>query len=194
MDHALIDADDSVLVVIDVQKYFLQKVGQPGATPLVERIRWLIEVATWLEIPLVVTAEDVDNFGGPVRRLADVIPAGTPTHNKMVFGLAGNPAILRAVEDTGRKTAVLVGLETDVCVAQSAVGLLGLGYGVVVPVDCVLTPGTAHEFGLKRMEAAGAVMTGAKPLLYEWLRTVERSNTFHTEVSPRIGAPPDVVL
>jgi nicotinamidase-related amidase len=193
-DHSLIDVDDSVLVVIDVQKAFLDKVGRAAGNPLTERIAWLIEVANWLGVPLVVTAEDVDRLGGPVKRVAEALPAGTAVHNKMVFGLAGQPDILAAVEATGRRTAVVVGLETDVCVAQSAVGLLERGFRVVVPVDCVGTPGTAHAFGLERMRAAGAVMTGAKPLLYEWVRTVERSIAFHTELSPKLGIPPDIVV
>ena len=193
-DHSLVDVEDSVLVVIDVQKFFLEKVGRTEGTPLTERIRWLIEVANWLGVPLIVTAEDVDTFGGPVARIAEVLPDGAPVLNKMVFGLAGQPDILEAVEATGKRTAVLVGLETDVCVAQSAVGLLGHGYRVVVPADCVGTPGTAHAFGLKRMEAAGALMTGAKPLVYESIRTVKRSNAFHTELGPRLTLPPGIVV
>ena len=59
---------------------------------------------------------------------------------------------------SGRKTAVLVGLETDVCVAHSALGLLGHGYQVAVVADATGSPGTAHGFGLER--AAGGRRAG----------------------------------
>jgi nicotinamidase-related amidase len=78
-----------------------------------------------------------------------------------------------AVAATGRRTVVLVGMETDVCVAHSALGLLDRGYRVVVVRDAVLAPGDAHDDGIERMRAAGVTLIGAKGLFYEWVRTVE---------------------
>ena len=71
---------------------------------------------------------------------------------------------------------MLVGMETDVCVAQSALGLLDTGYRVVVVRDAVAAPGAAHEQGLDRMRDAGAVLIGTKGLFYEWTRTVGRAS------------------
>ena len=69
----------------------------------------------------------------------------------------------------------MVGLETDVCVAQSALGLLQEGFDVVAVADACGSPGTAHEFGLERMRGAGVMVTSAKTVYYEWVRTVEGS-------------------
>jgi hypothetical protein len=99
----------------------------------------------------------------------------------MSFGLTADPVILAAVERTKRKTAVLVGLETDVCVAQSALGLLQRGYRVAVLADATGSPGTGHAFGLDRMRGAGALVLGLKGLYYEWLRTVERADQFRAQ-------------
>jgi nicotinamidase-related amidase len=82
------------------------------------------------------------------------------------------------VEGTGRRTTVLVGLETDVCVAQSALGLLERGYRVVAVADATGSPGTAHAAGLARMRDAGVIIVETKNLYYEWLRTVERVGQF----------------
>jgi nicotinamidase-related amidase len=191
---SLIDCGDSILAVIDVQQAFTAKVGQSEARPLVARIRFLVQVAAWLDIPIVVTAEDMDVLGGTVPRVAEVLPGGTKQHNKMVFGLGDDPEILAAVEDTRRRTAVLVGLETDVCVAHSALGLLDRGYRVVVPHDAVGCPGTAHVAGLERMRAAGAVVTTTKTLLYEWLRGVEASKRFRAECPAAREVPEGVIL
>ena len=180
-NHLLIDADDSILVVIDVQSAFVNKLLEDQRQPLVNRICWLIGTANWLNIPLVVTAEDVSSLGGVVPEVESSLPENTQIQNKMAFGLAGNPDILAAVEQTGRKTAVIAGLETDVCVAQSAIGLFERGYKVVVPADAVATRGTPHILGLERMRGAGVIITCLKSLLYEWTRTVERTKRFHLD-------------
>src|SRR5205085_7225884 len=92
---------------------------------------------------------------------------------KGVFGLADVPEILAAVESTGRRTVVLVGAETDVCVAQSAIGLLDLGFRVAVVSDATFSPAAMHEAGLRRMRDAGVEIHHAKGVYYEWARTVQ---------------------
>lgn len=177
----LINHHDSILIVIDAQPAFLDKLTEGERRPLVSRICWLIGVAAWLGVPHVVTAEDTLHLGGPAPEIARMLPPETPVHDKMVFGLAGDPAILAAVEQTSHHTAVLVGLETDVCVAQSALGLLERGYRVVAVADATGSPGTAHAAGLARMRDAGVTVLDTKSLHYEWLRTVEQAQRFRRE-------------
>ena len=92
---------------------------------------------------------------------------------KPTFGLAGTPAILRAVRATARSTAVLVGFETDVCIYQSAVGLLDDGFDVIAVEDAIGSQGEMHARGLARLRDAGVALTHCKGLGYEWVRTVE---------------------
>ena len=185
-DQVLIDRDDSILIVIDAQPAFLDKLPARERGALVASLAWLIGVATWLAIPLVVTAEDLPHLGGIAPELAHVLPdrdrdTPTPIFNKMIFGLADDPAILAAVAHTNRKTAILTGLETDVCVAQSALGLVERGYRVVAVADATGAPEPAHTAGLSRMRDAGVVIVNVKNLYYEWLRTVEQVRRFRTE-------------
>jgi nicotinamidase-related amidase len=91
---------------------------------------------------------------------------------------AANPHILAAIEATGASTAVLVGLETDVCVAHSALGLKESGKRVVAVHDALFSPGAAHANGLGRIERAGVEMISAKELAYNWLRTVTGAREF----------------
>ena len=175
MRSRLIEARDSVLVVIDVQSAFTGKLPPEDQETLIEKVCTQVQVASELDVSVVVTAEDIPNLGGVVPALAECLPPDAEVHNKMVFGLAGDPRILAAIRETGRTTAVMVGLETDVCVAQSALGLLKEGFDVVAVADACGSPGTAHEFGLERMKGAGVVVTSAKTVYYEWVRTVEGS-------------------
>ena len=194
IQRALIDVDDSVLIIIDVQPPFLDKLPREESQLLRNRICWLIGVAGWLHVPLVVTAEDIAREGGVDPQVMRAIPASVQVHNKMVFDLAADPTILAAVAQTGRRAAVLVGLETDVCVAHSALGLLGHGYQVAVLVDATGTPGTAHGLGLERAARAGALMTSVKSLFYEWMRTVERARQFRTAMARTMPIPDGVRL
>jgi nicotinamidase-related amidase len=170
---SLIDVDDSVLVVIDTQPGFIRKVDPAAAAETTDRIGWLVRVAAALDVPIVVTEEEPERNGGTVDPVDALIPAGVTRHPKPAFGLAACAPIMADLERHGRATAVLCGFETDVCVAQSAIGLADAGWGVAVVEDAVASPGAAHAQGLARLRDARIPLLGVKGLSYEWLRTVE---------------------
>jgi nicotinamidase-related amidase len=179
---ALLDRDDSVLVVVDAQPRFLGA----GAEPALERIAWLVAVAARLGVPVVVTEEEPDRNGATEPRIAERLPADAPVFTKPTFGLAGTPEILAAVRAAGRGTAVIVGAETDVCIAQSAIGLREAGLACVVVDDATFSPGEMHERGLARIGAEGVARNHAKGVTYEWLRTVEDAHAAFAD----LPAPP----
>jgi nicotinamidase-related amidase len=180
----LLDRDDSVLVVVDAQPGFLP----PEADAVVARIAWLVAVAARLGIPIVATEEEPERHGATDARIAACLPADARVFRKPTFGLAGSPEILEAVRGTGRRTAVLVGAETDVCVAQSAVGLHDAGFACAVVEDATFSPAEMHELGLARLAAAGIPRNHAKGVTYEWLRTVDDAHAVLRE--PALQAPP----
>ncbi|MGN6378264.1 MAG: isochorismatase family protein [Gaiellales bacterium] len=188
----MIDADDSVLVMIDVQEGFLERVEAPARAGLVERIAFLALSAEHCGVPIIATVESPERWGGLYPVLAGAI-GRSPVIRKEVFGLADDPMVAPAVRETGRSTAVLVGLETDVCVAQSALGLLDWGLTVAVVEDAVASPGNAHAAGLDRMRRAGVIPVVSKQLHYEWMRTVERSQAFEA-ANPGLVQPPGLLL
>ena len=83
-------------------------------------------------------------------------------------------------------TTVLVGLETDVCVAQSALGLAAAGYRVAVIDDACGSPAPNHAAGLRRLRDAGVVVTNTKGIFYEWVRDL----AVHGKVLGAIGREP----
>jgi len=194
LPYSLIDVGDSVLIVIDVQEFFLAKLPPQERELLVARIGWLIKVATRLNVPIVVTAEDIPKLGGVVPSIADKLPPESLVFNKMVFGLGEDQHIIAAVQDTGRNTVVLVGLETDVCVAHSALGLVRRGFELVVVADATGSPGSGHQVGLERMRRAGVLVSSLKSLYYEWIRTVTQDHQFMEKYAQEIGLPPGISL
>ena len=187
----LLDRSDSVLLVIDAQPGFSGTRTEEADAALRSRsvAAWLVGVAVALQIPVVVTEEDPEQNGPTDATIRHWLPASTPVLSKRVFGLAGDPAILAAVEVTGRRTAVLVGAETDVCVAQSAIGLLDRRVRVAVVANATFSPEPMHEHGLRRMAAAGAEIHHAKGVYYEWLRTLDAARAFERD-HPDLGEPP----
>lgn len=170
-------------MVIDVQQYFLDKLSLDRRAPLVERIAWLMRVAHLLDIPVIATAEDVERNGPLVPELVQCLPADAPpVFNKMVFGLWGQDDIRAAVEASGRDCFVLVGLETDVCVAQSALGLCAAGYRVAVVGDACASPPPNHEHGLERLRDTGITLTSVKTMFYEWTRDLETTFRVRAEL------------
>jgi nicotinamidase-related amidase len=168
-----------VLVVVDAQHGFL---GEAGAAA-VERIVWLVAVARRLGIPVIVTEEEPDVHGPTDERIASQLPDGARAFRKPTFGLAGTPEVLAAVQETGRRVAVLVGAETDVCVAQSAIGLRAAGFTCVLVEDATFSPGELHERGLARAADAGVSRNHTKGVTYEWLRTVDDAHALSADES-----------
>ena len=180
---ALMEREHSCLVVIDVQQYFLDKLPPQWRAPVVERIAWLMRTAAFLDIPIIATAEDVERDGPLVPELARLLPESSPAvFDKMVFGLWGQEDIRAAVETTGRDCFVLAGLETDVCVAQSALGLRAAGYRVAVVADACASPPPNHENGLRRLEGSDVVQTAVKTVFYEWVRDLETTHRIRAEL------------
>ena len=186
----LIDRADSVLIVVDAQPGFSGE-GEDAAD--VARSRavagWLVGVAAAFDVPIVVTEEDPDANGSTDRVIGDRLPPETLVFVKPVFGLAGVPEIVGAIQATGRRTAIVVGAETDVCVAQSAIGLIDLGFRVIAVSDATFSPGAMHELGLRRIRDAGGELAHAKAVYYEWARTLETARAFEAD-HPDLVTPP----
>ncbi len=93
-----------------------------------------------------------------------------PRIEKLSFSACGAPAFLEALEATGRRQVVLVGMETHVCVFQTARDLVARGLEVWVPIDGVASRRADHrEAGLAMLELAGARRTTAESVVFDWL-------------------------
>jgi nicotinamidase-related amidase len=187
---ALVLREESVLVVVDTQPGFLDDSSEQAAAT-VQRLAWLAGMAAQMEIPVVVVEEDPDTYEPTVAAVTERLPEGTPRIIKPTFGLPGCPEAVEAVRATGRPTAVLTGFETDVCVAQSALGLLDLGLRAVVVQDaCFSTDAGAHRYGLERLVGTGVERNHVKGVAFEWMATVEEGRAIRAQDRERWGPPP----
>ena len=171
-----IDRSDLGVLLIDVQPAFLELAfpdGGPVMKALLTRLEHLLMLADWMELPFITTFEiPTDENGELPPRLEAVVPANAGRFEKDYFGCADEPAIREAFEQWGCRQIVVAGAETDVCVLQSTLGLLEMGFEVFLLEDCVFTTEAEPGPALQRMYACGAVPCTLKTLAYELTRCV----------------------
>lgn len=189
----LIERDDSVLVIIDLQPRFwgdaLDAEDAAAAAAAIACATWLTASATVLGVPVVFTEEDPARNGPPAGEALAAAGPEAPVLTKPVFGLAVCPDIMAAIAANGRRTAILAGFETDVCVTHSAVGLSEAGYRVVVAADAVYSPAGVQAFGLARLRDLGVELVHCKGIYYDWVRTLEAALDFQA-AHPELSEPP----
>ena len=179
----LIERERSCLVVIDVQQYFLDKLPPDWRAPLVERIAWLMRVARLLDIPVIATAEDVEREGHSCRSsLAACRPAHRRSSTRWCSGCGARRTSAPRWKHPDGTASCWSGSKTDVCVAQSALGLCAAGYRVAVVGDACASPPPNHEHGLLRLRDTGVILTSVKTMFYEWTRDLETTHRVRAEL------------
>ncbi len=159
-------AAHSVLVVIDIQDRLLAKI--PTATALVRNTSFLLDAAALLGVPAVGTEQYPKGLGPTTAEIARRLPAAPPA--KTAFSCCGAAGFLADLRGLGRSSAVLAGMETHVCVMQTALDLLDAGFTVFLPVDALASRTALDtEAALRRMERAGAIPTSAEAVAFEWV-------------------------
>jgi nicotinamidase-related amidase len=156
----------SVLCVIDVQERLVP--AMHGGDAVVARCRRLAAGARLLGVPTLVTEQYRKGLGPTVPSLADLLPSPL---EKMSFSCCGSAGFMASLPAAARQV-VLCGLETHVCVAQTALDLLAEGYAVVLAVDAITSRCPLdRDVALRRLEGSGAVPTTSEAILFEWCRT-----------------------
>jgi nicotinamidase-related amidase len=188
--RSLIAREDSLLCIIDVQPGFLAKIQPDAREQLIDTARFVIEVATRLAIPRFVTVEDPAHNGATVDTIRSCLASDDLERDKRVFGLGSQPDLASALLGQPRRTAILIGLETDVCVLHSAVSLAELGFRAVIVTDATGAPGGEHDLGLERARILGLETIHAKGLYYEWIRSLEglAAITAGPAIRPPVGS------
>ena len=159
--------DNSVLLVIDVQDKLLAKM--PGAAELVRNVAFLLDAAKLLGVPVRATEQYPKGLGPTAAEVARRLPQ--PAAAKTAFSCCGAGTLLEELEMLQRPNVVVAGMETHVCVLQTALDLLEAGLNVFLPVDSVAARFAAdHAAAVRRLEAAGAVPVTAEAVAFEWTR------------------------
>ena len=165
-----IAANGVQILVIDVQDRLLPVVRRPGA--IERQIVRLLDAAVLLEIPIVATEQYPKGLGPTTTSVNARLP--NPPIRKMQFS-AATSEVRNALDSD--KAVVIVGIETHVCVAQTAADLVDAGFRVLLPRDAVSARFEIdHETALDRMARFGVTVTTCEALLFEWLESAEHTH------------------
>ncbi len=174
----LIQAQDTALVVIDVQPEFLKSAHATDTDRLLHDLADGVRLFRRLNAPVVTTMErPIESKGGLPPLLSDTLRGYTRhyTFEKEYFNLAGHAEINNTLRSLGRSQLVLCGAETDVCVSQSALSLLEQGYRVFLVDDWLFSSTPDTSVAKARLKAARASFLTWKSLFHEMVRAVESS-------------------
>jgi isochorismate hydrolase len=165
--------DECVLAVIDIQQKLLPAIHEKER--LIRNSQLLIRLANMLSLPVVVSTQYSKGLGQTVPEIVSLLPSVTPVE-KLEFGCFGSSEYCSALNQLeGRHTLLLCGMETHICVMQTALGALRQGFNVHVAADAVGSRSELNwKLGLERMRAAGAVISSTEMMMYELM---QRSGT-----------------
>lgn len=158
----------SALVVVDIQERLLPTI--PGGEAVVAASCRLVAAARLFDVPVLATEQYPRGLGPTVEPLAGRLDA---VHEKLSFSCCGCAAFTEHLT-AATESVVLCGLETHVCIAQTALDLLAEGIGVCVAADAVASRRPLdHEVALRRLETAGAVLSTTEAIMFEWCRSAD---------------------
>lgn len=160
--------EDTLVIVIDIQDRLAGVMKHRES--VVANTLHLIELARLTGMPIVVTEQYPKGLGQTVDEIRRALPDLRPVE-KLTFSCCDENSFLDEVNGHGRKTAVLTGMETHVCVLQTCLGLLDRGFVVHVVNDAVCSRTKENwRTGLEFMRDAGAVVTSTEIALFQALR------------------------
>jgi isochorismate hydrolase len=169
--ETLIDRERAVLVIVDIQERLAAVMDRRDQ--VVAATSRLARTAALVDVPIIVTRQYPEGLGGTTPDLESVLVdlAQEGAHvsgvDKTAFCCAREHEFLEALSATGRSQVILTGMETHICVTQTALALLD-EYQVQVAADaCCSRDDSNHDLALDRLRSAGAVVTTSESVMYE---------------------------
>jgi nicotinamidase-related amidase len=167
----MLKREETVLVLIDIQGKLAQIVDQSEF--VIGNIATVVQGVKELQMPVLWLEQYPKGLGHTVEAIAQHLTDQSPIE-KITFSAYQTEEFVRALEQTGRKKVLLAGIETHICVYQTAAELLANGYEVEVLADCVSSRTADNsEIGLQKMMQLGATITSVEMALFEMQQTAK---------------------
>ncbi|MEZ5786847.1 MAG: isochorismatase family protein [Xanthobacteraceae bacterium] len=161
-------------VIIDVQDFFLDQVEKRARARIKVNTRNYVRLLDYFRAPMVATLErPVEHKGTLPKEIAKPLGERAQIFEKDYFDLTKEKPIRDHLARLKRKQMIVAGCETDVCVLQSCLGLLGLGYQVFLVEELLFSSARDVDAAVTRLNAAGAVFLSYKTLFYEMIEAVD---------------------
>lgn len=167
----MLELKNTVLIIVDVQGKLANLMHKKEV--LFENLQKIIKGAKALGIPILWAEQNPKGLGPTVPEVANLLSNNQPI-SKMKFSCCGSDHFIKALRELNRKQILIVGIETHVCVYQTAIDLLDSGYEVQIVADAVSSRTEENKrIGLEKTRDAGAALTSIETALFELLRVAE---------------------
>lgn len=163
----MLKRENTAFVLIDVQGKLAEIVHE--SKEMMKNLQTLIQAMKILEIPIIWVEQYPEGLGPTSKELSDLLTDYQPIR-KMTFDACKTEQFVQAVKETGKTQMLVAGIETHICVYQTAYGLKQLGYEVEVVKDGVSSRRVEDkEVGIEKMKSAGILVTCVETAIYELL-------------------------
>lgn len=167
----MLSVDDTVLVIVDIQEKLWQAMHEKEA--LLTNALKMIQAAKIFGLPMLWTEQNPKGLGPTLPEIKALLTDFEPI-SKLSFSCLGEPVFEEELERIDRGQVLIAGIESHVCVYQTVVELLELGYEVEVLVDAVSSRTPENKaIGLGQCDANGAYLTSVETAIFELLRVAE---------------------
>lgn len=169
-----IEADRCCGLLIDVQGFFLTQINPRLNSKIKANTANFVRLVNYFKIPVVVTLEQPVHLKGSLpKEISLHVNETAGKFKKSRFDLTKEAAIKSHLARLKRKQMIVAGCETDVCVLQSCLGLLDLGYEVFVVEELIFSSASNIESAIVRMRSEGVTFVSYKSLYYELIESVD---------------------
>jgi len=166
-NETILRRDDTVLLMIDMQEKLLPVMQHSES--VLSKVSTLLKAANILSIPIFYTEQYPKGLGSTAASLLTDL-TNAKRFEKMTFSCCGSDTFLDALGEIGRDQVLICGIESHVCVSQTALDLLDEGAQVHVAVDaCSSRSADCYQNALSRMSREGVILTNAESAVFEML-------------------------
>ncbi|MGD9278076.1 MAG: hydrolase [Desulfobacterales bacterium] len=167
----MLKIENTTLLIVDIQGNLAHSMH--GKELLFKNVQKLIKGIQILGIPILWVEQNPRGLGLTIPEIADLLSDIQPI-SKMSFSSCRNDCFVQALNALNRKQVLIAGIETHVCVYQTAAELVDIGYDVQVVTDAVSSRNMENkEIGLQRMRDSGVSLTSVETALFELLKVAE---------------------
>lgn len=160
-------SNESCLLIVDVQERLIPLMHAPRR--VIAGCTTLMQAAGLIGIPIVISEQYIKGLGSTVVDLRSLAPSDSFLE-KMAFGCAADAGIIAHVTHLGRRQVIMAGIETHICVLQSALGLKEKGFEVFVVTEaCSSRHPESEQIACTRMSMCGVHAVTLEMALFEWL-------------------------
>lgn len=173
----LCDAQASQLVVIDIQERLASAMPEKVLGRVMDNTALLLQAANLLDVAVLNTEQYPKGLGETRHEISQHRPDKVSVIEKTCFACTGSPGFTNRLSKQRRPQIILTGIETHVCVLQTAVELLEQGFQVFVVEDAICSRDKKnHKNAIKRLRTAGVTITNTESVIFEWLRDAQHEH------------------